>query len=129
MVRQSRKVRVGCVVSDKMEKTVVVAVPWQQRHPLYRKNIRRITRFYADDRDSQCRLGDLVRIEETRPLSRLKRWRVLAIVERREVVDVKPAELDEGILSEEQEQPVEPEEGIASEEEGTGEEQSEEAGT
>ena len=101
MARESRKVRVGKVVGDKMDKTVVVAVAWQKRHRLYRKSIRRIARFYAHDKDNQCRLGDLVRIEETRPISRMKRWRVLAIVERREVAEVKPIELDEGILSEE----------------------------
>ena len=97
-----RKDRVGRVIGDKMEKTVVVAVRWQQRHRLYRKSLRRITKFYAHDGDGRCRLGDLVRIEETRPISRMKRWRVIDILERREVVDVKPIELDEGILSEEE---------------------------
>ena len=101
MARERRKVRVGRVVGDKMDKTVVVAVGWQKRHRLYRKSLRRIAKFYAHDKDNQCRLGDLVRIEETRPLSHMKRWRVLAIVERREVAEVKPIELDAGILSEE----------------------------
>ena len=100
MARERRKVRVGRVVRDKMDKTVVVAVRWEKRHRLYRKSLRRIARFYAHDNDNRCRLGDLVRIEETRPISRMKRWRVLAIVERREVAEVKPIELDEGLLSE-----------------------------
>ena len=91
----------GQVVSDKMDKTVVVAVRWQQRHRLYRKSLRRITKFYAHDEGNSCRLGDSVRIQETRALSRLKRWRVLEIVGRRDVPEVRPIELDEGILSEE----------------------------
>ncbi len=98
-----RKVRQGEVVSDKMDKTVLVAVRWQQRHRLYKKSIRRITRFFAHDRDNECRIGDMVRIEETRPLSRMKKWRVVEIVQRREVAEVKPAELDEGLLTEERE--------------------------
>ena len=99
-----RKVRLGEVVSNKMDKTVLVAVRWQQRHRLYKKSIRRITRFFAHDRDNECRIGDVVRIEETRPLSRMKKWRVVEIVQRREVAEVKPAELDEGLLTEEREQ-------------------------
>jgi small subunit ribosomal protein S17 len=98
-----RKVRLGEVVSDKMDKTVLVAVRWQQRHRLYKKSIRRITRFFAHDRDNECRIGDMVRIEETRPLSKMKKWRVVEIVQRREVAEVKPAELDEGLLTEERE--------------------------
>ncbi len=104
MARERRKVRMGRVVSDKMDKTVVVAVRWQQRHTLYGKSIRRVTNFYAHDRDNQYKLGDLVRIEETSPISRTKHWRVIDLLERREVVDVKPAELDEGLLSEEREE-------------------------
>ena len=99
-----RKVRMGEVVSDKMDKTVLVAVRWQQRHRLYKKSIRRITRFFAHDRDNECRLGDMVRIEETRPLSKMKNWRVVEVVQRREVAEVMPAELDEGLLTEEREQ-------------------------
>ena len=97
-----RKDRIGRVIGDKMEKTVIVAVRWQQRHRLYGKGLRRITKFYAHDGDGRCRLGDLVRIQETRPISLMKRWRVIDILERKEVVDVKPIELDEGILSEEE---------------------------
>ena len=99
----ARKVRVGEVISAKMDKTVVVAVRWQQRNLVYKKPRRRITKLYAHDNENQCRLGDMVRIEETRPLSRTKRWRLLEIVERREVAEVKPVELDEGILTEEAE--------------------------
>jgi small subunit ribosomal protein S17 len=81
-----------------MDKTIIVAVQWQTRHPLYRKSQRRITKFYAHDGANSCTLGDLVRIEETRSLSRLKAWRLLEILERREVPEVKPLELDLPIL-------------------------------
>ena len=101
MAREKRKVRTGWVVGEKMDKTVVVAVRWQQRHWLYKKSMRRIAKFYAHDQDNSCQLGDLVRIGETRPLSRMKHWRVLEIVERREVAELKPIDLDEGLLTEE----------------------------
>ena len=80
--RGSRKTRVGTVVSDKMDKTVVVAVDSVRRHPLYRKRITRTNKFLAHDEQNTCRPGDVVRIEETRPLSKRKRWIVREIVER-----------------------------------------------
>ncbi len=80
--RARRKVRVGVVTSDKMDKTVVVAVEELKRHPLYRKVMRRQARFAAHDEANACRVGDRVRIAETRPQSRSKRWRVVEIVER-----------------------------------------------
>lgn len=98
MTRERRKVRVGRVLSNKMDKTVVVAVQWQQRHPLYGKAQRRTTKFYAHDGDNRCTVGDLVKIEETRALSRLKRWRVIDLLEQREVAEVKPVELDQSLL-------------------------------
>ena len=108
----ARKVRLGEVISAKMDKTVVVAVRWQQRNLVYKKPRRRITKLYAHDNENQCRLGDVVRIEETRPLSRTKRWRLLEIVERREVAEVKPVELDEGILTEEADEDIQEEAGL-----------------
>ena len=78
----SRKTRVGVVVSDKMEKTVVVAVRDTYRHPLYGKTQRRLTKYKAHDDANTCGVGDLVRISETRPLSRTKRWRVAEILEK-----------------------------------------------
>ena len=108
----SRKIRVGEVISSKMDKTVVVAVRWQQRNLIYKKPRRRITKLYAHDNENQCRLGDVVRIEETRPLSRTKRWRLLEIVERREIAEVKPAELDEGILTEESDEDIQEEQEL-----------------
>ncbi|GFN36922.1 30S ribosomal protein S17 [Tepidimicrobium xylanilyticum] len=82
MDRGNRKVRVGYVVSDKMDKTVVVAVETFVTHPLYKKQIRRTTKFKAHDENNECKIGDLVRIMETRPLSKEKRWRVMEIVEK-----------------------------------------------
>lgn len=101
MERKLRKGRVGRVVSTKMDKTVLVAVQWQKRHPLYKKSLRMTTKFFAHDERTECRLGDLVQIRESRPLSRMKRWRVESILERHEVAEVRPIELDEGILTEE----------------------------
>jgi small subunit ribosomal protein S17 len=80
--RAFRKVRLGRVVSDKMEKTVVVQVSDRKAHPLYKKVIQRQMRFKAHDEANACRIGDLVRIMETRPLSKDKRWRVVEVVEK-----------------------------------------------
>jgi small subunit ribosomal protein S17 len=77
-----RTQKVGRVVSDKMDKTVVVAVDYVRRHPLYHKRITRTSRFMAHDEQNTCKPGDLVRIEETRPQSKNKRWIVREIVER-----------------------------------------------
>lgn len=78
------KSKVGRVVSDRMQKTVVVEVETFRRHPLYGRTIRVRSRFKAHDENNDCRIGDLVRIEETRPLSRDKRWRVVEITRRAE---------------------------------------------
>jgi len=80
--RGRRKVRVGKVVSDKMDKTVTVAVESMIRHPLYKKTIKRTTKFKAHDEVNEARVGDVVQIAETRPLSKTKRWRVVKILER-----------------------------------------------
>lgn len=77
-----RLTKVGRVVSDKMDKTVVVSVDYVRRHPIYHKTIRRTSRFKAHDEQNLCRVGDLVMIEETRPLSKTKRWIVRQILER-----------------------------------------------
>jgi small subunit ribosomal protein S17 len=81
-MRNSRKVRLGTVVSDKMDKTVVVAVERRVSHPLYGKAVVRTKKFHAHDEENAARVGDVVRITETRPLSRKKRWRLVEIVER-----------------------------------------------
>jgi small subunit ribosomal protein S17 len=80
--RGSRKTRVGVVVSDKMQKTVVVAVERRVPHPVYGKMVTRTTKFKAHDEENASKVGDRVRIMETRPLSKDKRWRVVEIVER-----------------------------------------------
>lgn len=79
-----RQIKLGRVVSDKMQKTVVVRVEYLKPHPIYRKIIRRSKKFHAHDEDNSCRIGDMVRIEETRPLSKTKCWRVTEIVKRGE---------------------------------------------
>ena len=78
----SRKVRVGKVVSDKMDKTVVVTVADRVAHPIYKKIIKRTYRLKAHDEKNECGIGDTVRVMETRPLSKDKRWRVVEIVEK-----------------------------------------------
>ncbi len=80
--RGQKKTEVGIVVSDKMEKTVVVRVERLVKHPKYGKVMRRYKKFYAHDEKNECKVGDKVLIIETRPLSKLKRWRVLKILER-----------------------------------------------
>lgn len=80
--KRKRKVRTGWVVSDKMNKTRVVAVERLTKHPLYGKTIRRTKKYKIHDENNESRVGDIVRIEETRPLSKDKRWRLLEIVQR-----------------------------------------------
>ena len=81
-IRGRRKERVGYVISDKMEKTVVVQVSDLTQHPLYKKTVQRRVRFQVHDEENVCGVGDLVRIMETRPLSKNKRWRVVEVVEK-----------------------------------------------
>ena len=94
-MEQKRKTRFGKVISDKMDKTIVVAVETPRRHPLYKKNIRRAVKYKAHDEKNQCRTGDTVRIEETRPVSREKRWRVAEILTKGEVAEIKPEEISD----------------------------------
>ena len=81
-MQRRRQEKLGIVTSTKMQKTVVVTVERQITHPLYKRVIRRSKKFLAHDEKNECRMGDTVRIEETRPLSRRKRWRVVEIVAR-----------------------------------------------
>ena len=82
---RERKIKMGRVVSNKMDKTVVVTVESYRPHPLYKKQVRRIKKFKAHDEQNSCHIGDVVRIEETRPLSKEKRWRVVEIVSKGEL--------------------------------------------
>ena len=80
--RNLRKTRVGRVISDKMDKTIVVAVEDRVKHPLYGKIVNRTYKLKADDEQNECRVGDRVKVMETRPLSKDKRWRLVQIVEK-----------------------------------------------
>jgi len=88
--RGKRKERVGRVLSRKMAKTAIVAVETRKPHPLYGKEVRRVRKYYVHDEDEKSREGDTVRIMETRPLSRLKRWRLVEILRRAEEREDRP---------------------------------------
>lgn len=90
MAEQHKKVLLGEVVSNGMQKTITVKVERRVRHPIYERVIKRSKKFHAHDEQNQCQIGDFVRIIETRPLSKTKRWRLLEIVRRRAGVAVAP---------------------------------------
>ncbi|UCH51139.1 MAG: 30S ribosomal protein S17 [Chloroflexota bacterium] len=92
-MKEKRKTRTGRVISDKMDKTVVVLVESLRRHPLYKKVVRHTSKFKVHDETNACKIGDVVKIIETRPLSKDKRWRVVNIISRKEVVEVESAEI------------------------------------
>jgi small subunit ribosomal protein S17 len=94
--RGTRKVRVGTVVSDKMKKTVIVTVARVYHHPLYQKVIRAASRCYAHDEKGEARVGDTVRIVECRPLSRLKRWRLIGVLKKGRAVGA-PVKMEEEV--------------------------------
>jgi len=91
---KKQKTRLGWVVGNKMDKTVIVAIETRRPHPRYKKVVTYRTKFKAHDEGNSCGVGDLVRIVETRPLSKEKRWRVAEIVTKGEVVEVKPQEIE-----------------------------------
>jgi small subunit ribosomal protein S17 len=80
--RNLRKVRTGVVTSNKMQKTITVAVERKVKHPIYGKFLKKTTKFHAHDEKSECSIGDLVKIMESRPLSKTKRWRLVEVVEK-----------------------------------------------
>ena len=80
--RNLRKIRIGVVSSNKMDKTVTVAVERKVKHPMYGKFLKKTTRFHAHDEKNECSIGDLVKIMETRPLSKTKRWRLVEVIEK-----------------------------------------------
>jgi len=96
----NRKSRVGTVVSDKNDKTIVVSVGRTSRHRLYHKVIRRSKNYHAHDEENTASLGDLVRIEEARPTSKTKRWRLVEILTEREVARVAPESIDQSLVEE-----------------------------
>ncbi len=107
--RAERKMRIGRVVSDKMDKTRTVAVEWASEHPVYRRRVRRVTMFRAHDEENASKQGDMVRLIETRPLSKTKRWRIAEVLVKSEVVEVRPEEVDQTLLKELQAKPEKPE--------------------
>lgn len=122
-MQRRRKIKFGRVVSNSMDKTAVVTVETFRHHPVYRKTVRRVTRYKAHDEKNECGLGDTVRLEETRPLSKEKRWRVVEIITRGEVVEVTPVELEtqpEELVPEPEETGAESEPEETNEEESTG---------
>lgn len=80
--RNIRKERIGVITSNKMEKSVTVAVKWKEKHPIYGKFVNKTKKYHAHDEKNECNIGDTVRLMETRPLSKMKRWRVVEIVEK-----------------------------------------------
>ncbi len=92
-MKEKRKTRIGTVVSDKMDKTVVVLVGTLRRHSLYKKVVRHTSRFKVHDEANACKIGDVVKIVETRPLSKDKRWRVVEVIGRKEVVEKEQADI------------------------------------
>jgi small subunit ribosomal protein S17 len=102
----SARILQGVVVSDKMDKTVVVNVARRKQHALYRKVINRSKRFKAHDAANECNVGDIVRILETRPMSKGKRWRVIEILERGDVAEVSPEDIGRSIEEEVQASPT-----------------------
>ena len=97
-LQPKRKRLIGRVVSDQMDKTVVVSVERRFRHPVYKRVIRRSKKYLAHDEVNSCRPGDRVRIQETRPLSKRKRWRVVEILDKRETAPVAEAPPEEGTV-------------------------------
>ncbi len=82
MERNLRKERIGVVFSNKMDKSITVAVKWKEKHPIYGKFVNKTKKFHVHDEKNECNIGDTVRIMETRPLSKTKRWRLVEIIER-----------------------------------------------
>ena len=80
--RNLRKERTGVVVSNKMEKSITVAVKWTEKHPIYGKFVNKTKKYHAHDENNECSIGDTVKVMETRPLSKTKRWRLVQIIER-----------------------------------------------
>ena len=80
--RNSRKERTGVVTSNKMDKSITVAIKWKEKHPIYGKFVSKTKKYHAHDENNECNIGDTVKIMETRPLSKTKRWRLVQIIER-----------------------------------------------
>jgi small subunit ribosomal protein S17 len=126
-VAKVEKLQTGVVVGNKMDKTVIVRIDRQKRHRLYGKTIRVTQRYKVHDETNACNLGDIVKISETRPLSREKRWRVVEIVTKGDVAEVAPREIAANILQETREAADAAAAAAAAEASATGESDSSEA--
>ena len=118
-MEKKRKIRLGRVMSRKMDKTAVVVVETSRHHPMYKKTMKKLTRYKAHDEKNECAPGDIVRLVETRPLSKEKRWRIAEIVTKAEVIEVRPEELEietEIIGAKPEQADVEPEVEVESDE-------------
>ena len=93
-MKKNQKNKTGKVISDRMDKTIIVSVETLRRHPFYKKVVRQSSKFKVHDEDNACKIGDTVRIVETRPLSKEKRWRVVEILAKKELVGDKPEEIN-----------------------------------
>ena len=102
MEKKLRKIRTGTVTSNKMTKTIVVQVESLRRHPLYKKIVKHRSKFKVHDERNECGIGDVVRIIETRPLSKDKRWRILEIIRKKEKAEIAPSEFAEVLTKEEE---------------------------
>ena len=94
MSYKRRKIKTGRVVSIEMDKTVVVSVEWKARHRIYKKNVRKRSKFNVHDESNQCGLGDLITIVETKPLSKTKRWKVLDVIQKGDVAEIQPVDIE-----------------------------------
>ena len=92
-MKTKRKTRIGRVISNKMDKTAVVVVETTKHHPLYRKTIKKTVKYKVHDEKNECGEGDIVRVIETRPLSKQKRWRVAEIITKKGIIEVQPGEI------------------------------------
>ena len=114
MAKSMRKVRTGSVVRVSMDRTAVVEMVWKKRSRLYRKQVRQLARFVVHDPENKCLVGDTVRIEETRPISKSKHWRLMEILSRRQVADVRAIELEsDAVMVTTAEEPQDAEEAAA----------------
>ena len=96
MSYKQRKIKTGRIVSCDMDKTVVVSVEWKAPHRIYKKSVRKRSKFNAHDENNQCGLGDMITIIETRPLSKTKRWKVLKVLQKGDVAELQPKDISVG---------------------------------
>ena len=94
MAKEMRKTRIGQVVRHNNDTTATVEMVWRQRHRVYKKQVRRVANFYVHDANNDCSVGDTVKIEETRPISKNKHWRLIEVVTRKQIAEIQPNEIN-----------------------------------